>query len=207
MRWRCSRPRRERKACGRSARATPVRASRTRRAPGGNPVHRRRDRDRARHEGRAHAQPRRAPGQGAVRRVLEGDGGAAVPRSRRNVRASLRRSRLHRRKCDGRAGDPRGSAERDDGHHRDRRRRIDRRHRQQHPSTRAARAHPRRRAGDRGTGRGVVRRGFGAGLRRTGRRRSSTAPAARACSRGCGSGCTASSTDRSSSRSTKSGGR
>ena len=46
-----------------------------------------------------------------------------------------------------------------------------------------------RRAGDRRTGGAVVRDGIAAGVPGLDSRRSSTAPAARACSRACGSGC------------------
>ena len=75
------------------------------------------------------------------------------------------------------------------GHRRDRRRRADHRRRQRDPGAAAGRQGARGRAGDAAPVRAVAARGRADAAFRTGRRRSSTARAARASPSACGSAC------------------
>ena len=98
-------------------------------AGGGHSLLGRGDRDRAADQARADAGARRDDRPGFLRAGMEGGRGACVRGHRRDLRPSVRQSRLHRRPWDDGAGDHRGCAGRADGHRCHRRRRADHRRR------------------------------------------------------------------------------
>ena len=100
-------------------------------------------------EARADEGARRETRPGAVRRRVEGARGAFVSRSRRHVRASVRRSQFHRRPRDDGSGDPRRRARHGRGHCRHRRRRAHHRRRQRDQGAQAGDQGLGRRTGDR----------------------------------------------------------
>ncbi len=110
----------------------------------GRALHGRGDRDGAGLEARADEGARREAHSGALRCRLEGARGAFVSRSRRDVRASVRRSQFHRRPCDHGFGDSGRRARHRRGHCRHRRRRTHHRRRQRDQGAQA---------GDQGLGR------------------------------------------------------
>ena len=97
-------------ASGRSAPATPRRASRSRRAKAGAACSVHGHGHRARRQAARHRSSRRHHRQGDLRRVLAHGRGPRLRSHDRPLRPSVRRRRLHQRQRHGGARDPRGPA-------------------------------------------------------------------------------------------------